>query len=136
MRRFAILVSAILLTASFSPSLFAQGGQGKGKGKQNAASVYSIALEIVDDNGNSLPDHGESVRFNVSTTATNAFISVSCYQGTAWVYAAGGMPVNWAFKLASGTWSGGDAECTATVYTTLDGSKTTTLGSLSFSVQG
>ena len=136
MRRFAILVSAILLTATFSPSLSAQGGQGKGKGKGSAASVYSIALEIVDDNGNSLPDHGESVKFNVSTTATNVYVSVSCYQGASWVYAAGGMPVNWTFKLASNSWTGGDAECTATVYTTIDGSKTTKLGTLSFSVQG
>ena len=137
MRRLAILASVMLLTASFSPSLFAQAqGQGKGKGKPNAAAVYGILLEIVNDNGNGLPDYGESVKFNVSTTATNPFISLSCYQGAAWVYAAGGMPVNWAFTLASNSWSGGDAECTATVYTTIDGSKTTTLGTLSFPVEG
>ena len=136
MRRFAILVSAILLTATFSPSLIAQGGQGKGKGKSNTASVYSIGLEIVNDNGNSLPDYGESVKLNVSTTATNVFASLTCDQGSALVYAAGGLPVDFAFQLSSQTWTGGNADCTATVFTTVDGSKKTTLGTLSFQVQG
>ena len=133
MRRLAILASVMLLTASFSPSLFAQ-GNGKGKGKQTAASVYSIALEILDDDGNSLPDHGETVKVNVSTTATNPFVSLSCYQGSNWVLAAGGLPVNFAMMLSSSSWTGGEAECTATIYTTIDGSKTTTLGTLSFHV--
>jgi hypothetical protein len=131
MRRLAILASVMLLTASFSPSLLAQG---KGKGKQAAASVYSIGLDIVDDDGDSLPEHGETVKVNVSTSATNPFVSLSCYQGSAWVLAAGGLPVNFTFMLASSSWTGGEAECTATVYTTIDGSKTTTLGTLSFHV--
>jgi hypothetical protein len=131
MRRFAILAAVMLMAASFSPSLLAQG---KGKGKQNAASVYSIALEVVNDNGNSLPDYGESVRVNVSTTATNVFVSLSCYQGTTLVYAGGGLPVSFAFMLSSAAWTGGEAECTASVFTTIDGSKTTNLGSLSFHV--
>jgi hypothetical protein len=131
MRRLAILASVMLLTASFSPSLFAQG---KGKGKQSAASVYSIALEVVNDNGNNLPDYGESVKVNVSSTATSPFVSISCYQGPNLVYAGGGLPASFAFQLASTAWTGGEAECTARVYTTIDGSKTTTLGTLSFDV--
>ena len=133
MRRLAILVSVMLLTASFSPSLQAQG---KGKGRQPAAAIYSIALEIVNDNGNGLPDWGESVKINASTTATNPFVSLSCYQGSSWVYAAGGLPLNWTFQLASNSWTSGGADCTATVFTTIDGNKTTTLGTLSFHVEG
>ena len=131
MRRLAILALVMLMTASFSPSLIAQG---KGKGKTASASVYSIALEVVNDNGNSLPDYGESIKVNVSTTATNPLVSVTCEQGTALVYAGGGWPTNWSFVLASGSWTGGEAECTARVYTSIDGSKTTTLGTLSFHV--
>ena len=134
MRRFTFLASIVLLSASVA--LSAQGGQGKGKGKQNQSStVYGVGLELVNDvNGDGVVNHGDSVKFNVQTPATSYFISLNCHQGSSWVYAAGGYPSTFSFVLSSDTWASGAAECSAAVYTTVDGSKTTTLGTLKFEV--
>ena len=108
-------------------------GKGGGNPKDNAGS--SLTLVMVDDARVSGPSWGDIVTFNVSTTATRAFISLECYQGSAWVLAAGGWPLDSEFTLAATSWPGGAAECTATLFTTIDGRRTTTLATLSFSVE-
>ena len=135
MRRLAFLASMVMLSAGVA--LSAQGGQGKGKGKnQNqSATPYGVALEMVTDaNDDGRPNHGDSVKFSVQTDANTYFVSLNCYQGSSWVYAAGGYPASSTFMLSSNTWMSGAAECQASVYTTVDGSKTTTLGTLTFQV--
>jgi hypothetical protein len=62
----------------------------------------------------------------------------NCYQGSSWVYTGshGYYPdYPWAndFLLSSNSWLSGAAECTATLYTSFDGSSTTTLATLNFS---
>ena len=133
MYRLTTLASVLLLlSASLAPSVLAQG---KGKGKGQNAPAYGIVLEMVNDaNGDDLPNFGDTVKFNVSTTATTPFVSLSCYQGTTWVYAAGGYQADWNFTLSSNSWPGGAADCTATLYTTTDGARTTTLATLAIHV--
>jgi hypothetical protein len=136
MRRLATVAALIVLAGSFAPATLAQG---KGKGRKDAAPVvYGITLEVVfsADENNAGPTHGDSVKFNVSGTATTPFVSLVCHQGTTMVYALGGYPADHVFLLSSQAWTSGAAECTATVYTGADGSssKTTTVGTLTFQV--
>jgi len=133
MYRLTTLASVLLLlSASLAPSVLAQG---KGKGKGHNAPAYGMVLEMVNDvNSDDLPNFGDSVKFNVSTTATTPFVSLNCYQGSNWVYAAGGYPADSVFNLSANSWPGGAADCTATLYTTTDGSRTTTLATLSVHV--
>jgi hypothetical protein len=130
MYRSAVLASVLVLCAIFAPTALAQN---KGKG-QTSRVAYSISLEMVNDvNNDGLPNFGDSVMFNVATTST--FVSLNCYQGSSWVYAAGGYPAGSELLLSSNSWTGGAADCMVTVFTTTDGSRTTTLGTLSFRVE-
>ena len=129
-------ISNILPIAGIvSPSALEARAPGKGGGnpKDNAGS--SLTLVMVDDARVTGPSWGDVVTFTVSTTAARAFISLECYQGAAWVLAAGGWPLESQFTLAATSWPGGAAECTATLFTTIDGRRTTTLATLSFHVE-
>jgi hypothetical protein len=96
----------------------------------------SLALAMVmDANGNGLPNYRDRVTFRVTTSATRPFVSLNCYQGTTWVYAASvgffpDYPWPKEFSLSATSWPGGAAECTATLYTSKDGIRTTTLATL------
>ncbi|HET9287995.1 MAG TPA: hypothetical protein VFO26_10580 [Gaiella sp.] len=79
--------------------------------------------------------------FTVSTTATDRpYVSLNCYQNGVWVYSdsAGFFPdYPWSqnFTLATlSTWTSGTGDCTATLYTTKDGRRSTTLATLGFHV--
>ena len=133
MSRSAVLASVLVLCTIFAPTVQAQ-SKGKGKG-QTGRIAYGISMEMVNDvNENDLPNFGDSVKFNVATTETY-FVTLNCYQGASWVYAAGGYPAGSELILAANSWPGGAADCTATAFTTIDGSRTTTLGTLSFRVE-
>jgi len=128
-------VSNILPMAGLvSPSALEVRAPGKGGGNPKENADSSLTLVMVNDARVIGPSWGDIVRFNVSTTATRAFISLECYQGSAWVLAAGGWPLESEFTLAATSWPGGAAECTATLFTTTDGRRTTTLATLSFYV--
>ena len=107
---------------------------GGGNGRGNTSDGSSLTLVMVDDARVIGPSWGDIVRFDVSTTATRAFISLECYQGSSWVLAAGGWPLDSEFTLAATSWPGGAADCTATLFTTTDGKRTTTLATLAFHV--
>ena len=77
--------------------------------------------------------------FNVTTSAASPFVSVNCYQGAAHVYAASvgyfaAYPWSKDFILSASSWTGGAADCTARLYTSRDGTRTTTLATLAFAV--
>jgi hypothetical protein len=160
MRRFVILVSVAVLAAAsancgggsernvLSPSSLsgsdAVSANGKGGGRKpggggTTGGSGSLTLVLLsDDNHNGLPSWRERITFNVTTTVTtDPFVRVDCYQGGSKVYTAsvGYFPqYPWAkeFTLESGAWTGGAADCTATLYTTVDGSSSTTLATLPF----
>jgi hypothetical protein len=81
--------------------------------------------------------YGDTVTFNVSTSASYPSVQVACYQNGALVFAqsAGFFPTYvWSknFTLQGDRWPGGAADCTATLYYTTKNGTNTTLASLSF----
>jgi hypothetical protein len=111
----------------------ARGGHG-GAGGANS-SVALVLLESTDGFAHS----GQHVTFSLTTSATRPFVSLNCYQDGVWVSAASAgffaaYPWSRDFTLASTMWTGGDADCTALLYTSKDGVKITSLATLSFHV--
>lgn len=128
----AALVLAIAPTAFANPSGHNHGGGGTG----------SLSLVMVSDaNVDGLPNWGDTIRFNVSTTATTEpHVNDTCSQGGAVVYGAStgyyaSYPWPWTqnMTLSSQSWTGGAADCTA-VLQAYSGTSVTTLGTLNFSV--
>lgn len=136
MRTIALLVAVLALTLSLataSPAL-ARGGHGGG-----GAGSSSVSLVLVDSS-DGLAHTGQLVTFAVSTSATaSPFVSLNCYQGGVWVYTASAgffaaYPWSQNFNLSSTAWMSGAADCTARLYSTKDGRRTTTLATTSFHV--
>jgi hypothetical protein len=104
------------------------------------ASSSSLPLVLLNST-DGLPHYGQSVTFQVSTTATaQPNVSLDCYQGGSLVYGAVSgfyasypWPGTQDFPLASPSWTGGPASCTASLYY-FSGKKTVTLTTLNFQV--
>jgi hypothetical protein len=122
----------------------AGGGSGKhgGGGSGSGGGTMSLVL-VADTNANGAPDWGDTVTFNVSTTATTQpNLDLTCKQNGTVVYGAttgfyAGYPWPWTqnMTLGSSMWTGGAASCTARLYA-FAGSGTTTLATLSFTAGG
>jgi hypothetical protein len=130
------LSTAIVLVLAVAPTALA------GKGKPGGASGGGGTLGLVLLNSSDgLPHYGQQVTFNVSTTATDKpFVKLNCYQAGVHVYWASagffeGYPWPWTrnFTLRSSYWTGGAADCVATLYL-YDGRRYKDLTSLSFHV--
>jgi hypothetical protein len=86
-----------------------------------------------------LAHHGQDVTFDVSTTATDRpFVALNCYQDGVWVYAASAgffpaYPWSQNFTL-SNDWFTSAGDCSARLYMTKNGSRSTTLATLDFHV--
>jgi hypothetical protein len=111
-----------------------KGGGGHGGGGSTGGSS-SLALVMVNDaNGNGAPNYGDTITFNVSTTATaQPYVEVTCSQNGTVVYSAWAgfyagylWPAQQYMPLGSPSWTGGAASCVATL--------NTSLAKLSFSV--
>lgn len=113
----ALLISMLVFGLIAGTALAAKGGGGKGPGGGDRGSLSLVMVE--DTNGDGLPNHGEELTFDVTTTATDKpYVSVRCYQGASFVYDgwAGFFPGAWfgtTFTMSSTTWVSGDADCTA-----------------------
>lgn len=121
------LVAAGLIAVALAPMTASAG--------KPAASTGSGTVALVVLNGATEAHHGGQVTFNVTTSNSRPFVSLNCYQGGVWVYAASAgyfpdYPWSKNFTLASGTWTAGEADCTARLYSTKDGTRTTTLAPL------
>lgn len=134
-RSIALLVTMATLALSSSvatPALAAKGGPGGG-------GSSSISLVLVDST-DGLAHVGQQVTFAVATTATSSpFVSLNCYQNGVWVYTASAgffaaYPWSQNFTLSSTAWMSGAADCTARLYSTKTGTRTTTLATVSFHV--
>jgi len=133
---------ALLVASLMAGSVFAaKGGQGKPGGGGGGGGGGSLTLAMVtDQNANGLPNWGDQIRFNVSTTNAYPVVSVTCSQGGNVVY-GDSRPYYWPniwddpgiFTLSSLAWSSGAADCTAVLKGTSNG-KVVTLGSMSFHV--
>jgi hypothetical protein len=92
------------------------GGGRHGGGSTTGGGTISLAPLVVDNNGNGTPNFGDTVTFNVSTTATSQpYVNLVCGQGyDSWRgYFVGSLDSNWNFVLGSGGWSSGATDCTA-----------------------
>jgi len=109
----AVLASVVALAVAASASA------GKGTTPTSTISLASPATAAATTA--SWPKYGDTVRFNVSTTATSSpFVNLNCYQGGTLV------AVGWAgyfdgalgtgdFGLYSPMWTAGAATCTASL---------------------
>jgi hypothetical protein len=160
MRRFAILASVVVLAAAsancsssseksvLGPSSLSDSaavsasGKGGGKPGGGGSTGGSGSLTLVmstDNNGDGRPNWGDTVTFNVSTTATTTpNVDLKCskngvvvYGATTGFYASYPWPWTNFMTLSSASWQSGSADCTATLYY-FSGSRNTILSTLSF----
>jgi hypothetical protein len=92
---------------------------------------------MVNDTNSPGVSYGDTVTFNVSTSASYPSVELDCSQGGTLVYAhtAGFYPsYGWSrdYTLSGGMWTGGAADCTATLYYTTKNGTNSTLATLSF----
>lgn len=90
--------------------------------KSSGGGTISLNLPpVIDNNSDGLPNWGDTVNFNISTTATaQPYVNLVC-SGTNVGYNSwkgvfpGSLDTNWNFVLSSGGWTSGPADCTATL---------------------
>jgi hypothetical protein len=117
--RIALSAAVTILVLGLVPVAFAGKGGSHGNGTTTGTSTISLAPLVYDANGNRLPNFGDTVTFNVSTTATSQpYVNLLCSGNgvgyNSWRgYFAGSLDSNWNFVLSSGGWTSGAADCTA-----------------------
>jgi hypothetical protein len=133
-------------TGALVVALAATGTAFAGNGGQAKSSASSISGPIVVGVATPLssaaapsPSYGDTITFDVSTTATSsAYVDLKCYQGGVFVgegwaaFFAGATPGS--FKLYSGPWTGGAADCTADLGMFASNGKWKVLASTTFHV--
>jgi hypothetical protein len=132
------LISLLVVGLMAGTAFAAKGGGGKPSGGTSGGGTLALVL-VTDQNGNGSPNRGDTVAFNISTTATEPFVNLRCYQSGVLVlngsqgYFDGALNSSRNFGLGSGAWQSGAADCTAwlDVYTKQGWSH---LGSTSFHV--
>jgi len=129
-------VVALLVALALVPAAFAAKG---GNGNAGVKGSDPTLVMVNDVNGNGLPNYGDTVSFNVTTTAAYPALQLACYQNGALVFdqTAGFFPTyagSKNFTLWDDRWAGGAADCTATLYTTSSSGKQTTLATTGFHV--
>jgi len=133
------VLAGVVLVLSLAAVPAALAGKGKpGGGGGGSGSSLSGPMMVVDKNANGLPNWGDTITFNVSSSATYPSVEVDCSQSGVMVYAGtvGFYPsYPWAkqFILSSTAWTGGAASCTATLYSTSANGHRSNIASLSFS---
>jgi hypothetical protein len=127
------LIALLAVSLIAGTALAAKGG---GKPASGSSSL-SVVLVVSAD---ATISHGDTITFAVSTTATTRpFVSLVCRDGsTGLLQASAGFfpdyPWSTEFRLASSAWTSGGATCDARLYSTKDGTRTTTLATRSFAV--
>lgn len=131
-----IVLAAFVVALAVVPAALA----GKG-GKPAGGATSGSSLSLVPLNGATEPHYGGQVTFKLDTTVTSPIVSLDCTQGGGLVYSAS-RPMYWPnlwddpgiFTLASYAWSGGAADCKASLITQGRKGRPVTLATLSFHV--
>jgi hypothetical protein len=140
--RIALSAGFLVLALALVPvALAGKGGKpGGGGGGSTSGGSGSLSLVMQTDlNANGLPNYGDTIKFNVSTTVTSSpYVVLTCTQGGTMVYTAqaGYFPTYpWPndFILTAPTWPGGAANCTAALRYLSNG-KWATITSMNFAV--
>jgi hypothetical protein len=134
----AAQIGAIVLALALVPAALAAKPSGGGGGHRGGSSSLTLVLVNSSD---SLANWGDQISFNVSTTATTEpHVNVTCSQNGAVVYGAAtgyyaSYPWPWTqtMTLSSQSWTGGAADCTATLQA-YNGTSVSTLSTLNFHV--
>jgi hypothetical protein len=141
LRRIAFATS---LAAALTLTGVAVAASGAGSNKTSSSSisppiVLSTGTPTAAPASTTAPSYGDTVTFDVSTTATTTpFVNLNCYQNGALVaqgwatFFAGGTPGS--FGLASPIWKSGAADCTADLGMFSNNGKWKVLASTSFHV--
>jgi hypothetical protein len=136
------LITLLMFGLIAGTALAGGGGNGRGSGQSGGGDKGSLALVMLQDtNGDGLPNYSETVTFTVTTTATDKpYVSVRCYQDSAFVYDgwAGFFVGAWfgqTFTLSSTSWSSGGADCTARLVMWGNNGRERTLAQQSFRVE-
>jgi len=129
-----VMVSTLLLAAAGSA---VAGGKGAGKGGGPNLRLVILSEPSATEG---VAHQGDEVTFRFSTTATEPFVNLRCYQGQAFVFDgwAGFFPGAWfgqTFTLASTYWADGEADCTARLVSYGSNGRERTLGTMGFHVE-
>ena len=88
--------------------------------RPGSSGTITVAPLVYDANLNGLPNWGDVVTFNVSTTATTQpYVNLQCFENGVLVangwngFFNGALNTSQNFGLNSGAWTGGAADCTA-----------------------
>jgi hypothetical protein len=137
--RIALAAAFLVLALALVPvALAGKGGKPGGGGTTNSGSSLTLVM-LADANANGLPNWGDQLTFRVSTSASYPAVELDCQQNGVWVYAqvVGFYPTYmWpqVYTLESPSWTGGAADCTATLYTTAKNGSRATLATTSYHV--
>lgn len=130
--RFAIAAGVVALCLAFVPTALAGKRPGGGKPRGGTGTISLVLVNSTDG----LAHYGQTVTFDISTTATDEpWVNLKCYQnGTLVAEGWNGYfersITGRNFGLYSPSWSGGAADCTARLTTP----QRTELASTSFHV--
>jgi hypothetical protein len=115
----AARIGALVLALAIVPAAFAaKGGGGSHHGGGGTSGTSSISLVLLNST-DGLAHYGQSVTFNVSSTATTQpWVNLKCWQngvlvGEGWNGFFEGSITGRNFTLAAPSWTGGAADCTA-----------------------
>ena len=106
---------ALLVVGLMAGTAFAGGKPARYSG------TVSLPVLVVDKNASSALDQGDVVTFDITSTSTAPYVQLECFQGGSRVlmgrkgYFEGSLDTNWNFGLASGMWTDGAADCTASL---------------------
>ena len=130
----------IVLTLVAASLVLATSGLAAGGKSSSSITLVMSGSSTFSASSIAEPTYGDHVTFDLVTTADRPYVTVNCYQGANWVYAA--QAGFWAsygpgqdFNLAASSWPGGAADCTATLgVLNSDGTKFRELATTTFHV--
>jgi hypothetical protein len=142
MRKTVTALLAVTAPAAIAAAVVAPSAATADRGGQHSPVTTSSLKLVILTGPDQVPNWGEQITFDVSTTATEyPYVDVTCTQNSTTVYGAttgyfASYPWPWTqvMTLQSQAWTSGAADCTARLYY-LDGKRTRTLASLPFHVQ-
>lgn len=135
----ASLIVLLMFGLIAGTTFAAKGGNGGGGKPSDGGSSSGLSLVMMDP-ADTVANHGDQVTFSVVTTATDKpWVRLDCYQSGTWVStsSAGFFPAYpWPaiFTLASGGWTSGAGDCTATLYMVTSNGRSRSLAALNFHV--
>jgi hypothetical protein len=129
----------VVLSLALVPAAFAGKGGNNGPSGGGSSTITGPVM-VTDLNGDGLPNYGDTVTFNVATTATaTPYVDLTCSQNGVVVLSAtwgdfASYPWPWTkdMNLASQMYTGGQAACVATLYTFNSRAKKQILATLPF----